>query len=111
MTIKLSDFLLYKIFIGELICYPAFTSTNEEDISKYDFPTSMDISVNELTPSDVSVVLIIKYNCKSSSNETPCINAVEYSVNVGEREFIFFHFHSLKLKMLLKKMENQMILI
>ena len=32
MTIKISDFLLYKIFVGELICYPAFTSTSEEDI-------------------------------------------------------------------------------
>ena len=32
MTIKISDFLLYKIFIGELICYPVFILTSEEDI-------------------------------------------------------------------------------
>ena len=25
MTIKLSDYYLYKISVGELICYPAFT--------------------------------------------------------------------------------------
>ena len=103
MTIKISDFLLYKIFIGELICYPAFTSTSEEDISKYDFPTSTAISVNELTPSDVSVVLIIKYNCKSSSNATPCINAVEYSVNAGEREFIFPPFSFFKIENVVEK--------
>ena len=50
MTIKLSDFPLYKIFIGELICYPAFASTSEEDMTKYDFPTSTAICVNDLTP-------------------------------------------------------------
>jgi hypothetical protein len=78
MTIKLSDFLLYKIYTGELICYPAFTSTSEEDMTKYNFPTSTAISVNQLTPSDVSVVLIIKYNCSNSSNATPCVNDVEF---------------------------------
>ena len=98
MTIKLSDFLLYKIFTGELICYPAFTSTSEEDISKYDFPTSTAINVNDLSPNDVSVVLMINYNCKSSSNVTPCINVVEYSVNAGEREFIFPPFSFFKIE-------------
>ena len=103
MTIKLSDFLLYKIYIGELICYPAFTSTSEEDMTKYDFPTSTAISVNQLTPSDVSVVLIIKYNCSSSSNATPCVNAVEFSVNAGEREFIFPPFSFFKIDNVVEK--------
>ena len=98
MTIKLSDFLLYKIFTGELICYPAFTSTSEEDISKYDFPTPTAINVNDLNPSDVSVVLMINYNCKNSSNVTPCVNVVEYSVNSGEREFIFPPFSFFKIE-------------
>jgi len=98
MTIKLTDFLLYKICTEELICYPAFTSTSEEDISKYNFPTSTAINVNELSPNDVSVVLIINYNCKSSSNATPCINVVEYSVNEGEREFIFPPFSFFKIE-------------
>ena len=98
MTIKLSDFLLYKIFVGELICYPAFTSTSEEDITKYNFPTSTAIDVNELTPSDVSVVLNIKYQCQNSSNATPCVNAVQYSVNAGEREFIFPPFSFFKIE-------------
>ena len=97
MTIKFSDFLLYKIFIGEIICYPAFTSTSEEDISKYDFPTSTAINVNDLNPKDVSVVLRINYNCKSSTNVTPCINVVEYSVNAGEKEFIFPPFSFFKI--------------
>ena len=103
MTIKLSDFLLYKIFTGELICYPAFTSTSEEDISKYDFPTSTAINVNDLSPNDVSVVLMINYNCKSSSNVTPCINVDQYSVNAGEREFIFPPFSFFKIE---KVVEN-----
>ena len=103
MTIKLSDFLLYKIYTGELICYPAFTSTSEEDMTKYDFPTSTAISVNQLTPSDVSVVLIIKYNCSSSSNATPCVNAVEFSVNAGEREFIFPPFSFFKIENVVEK--------
>ena len=103
MTIKLSDFLLYKIYTGELICYPAFTSTSEEDMTKYNFPTSTAISVNQLTPSDVSVVLIIKYNCSSSSNATPCVNAVEFSVNAGEREFIFPPFSFFKIENVVEK--------
>lgn len=103
MTIKLSDFLLYKIFIGELICYPAFTSTSEEDISKYDFPTATAINVNELNPNDISVVLMIEYKCKNSSNVTPCINVVEYSVNVDEKEFIFPPFSFFKIE---KVVEN-----
>ena len=104
MTIKFSDFLLYKIFVGELICYPAFTSTSEEDITKYDFPTSTAIDVNDLTPNDVSVVLNIKYICKNSSNATPCINAVEYSVNAGEKEYIFPPFSFFKIE---KVVENE----
>jgi hypothetical protein len=103
MTIKLSDFLLYKIYTGELICYPAFTSTSEEDMTKYNFPTSTAISVNQLTPSDVSVVLIIKYNCSNSSNATPCVNAVEFSVNAGEREFIFPPFSFFKIENVVEK--------
>ena len=103
MTIKLSDFLLYKIYIGELICYPAFTSTSEEDMTKYDFPTATAINVNELSPSDVSVVLIIKYNCTSSSNATPCINVEEFSVNAGEKEFIFPPFSFFKIENVVEK--------
>ena len=103
MTIKISDFLLYKIFTEELICYPAFTSTSEEDVSKYNFPTPTAIDVNNLSPNDVSVVLMINYNCKSSSNVTPCINVDQYSVNAGEREFIFPPFSFFKIE---KVVEN-----
>ena len=103
MTIKLSDFLLYKIFVGELICYPAFTSTSEEDITKYDFPTNTAICVNDLTPNDVSVVLNISYTCKNSSYPTPCVNAEEYSVNAGEREFIFPPFSFFKIEKVVEK--------
>ena len=97
MTIKLSDFFLYKILEGELVCYPAFTSTSEKDISKYNFPTNLAINVNKLSSNDVSVVLIIKYNCKSSSYPTPCVNASGYSVNAGEQEFIFPPFSFFKI--------------
>ena len=103
MTIKLSDFLLYKIFIGELICYPAFTSTSEEDMTKYDFPTSTAICVNDLTPNDVSVILNITYKCKNSFNVTPCINVVNYSVNAGEKEFIFPPFSFFKIEKVVEK--------
>ena len=97
MTIKLSDFYLYKMLQGELICYPAFTSTSEKDISKYNFPTNIAINVNKLTANDVSVVLIIKYNCKKSNNPTPCINVSKHSVNEGEQEFIFPPFSFFKI--------------
>lgn len=97
MTIKLSDFYMYKIFIGELICYPAFTSTSEKDISKYNFPTATAIEVNKLTANDISVVLIIEYICYNKNDSTPCINASEYSVNSGEEEYIFPPFSFFKI--------------
>jgi hypothetical protein len=98
MTIKLSDYYLYKIFLGELICFPAFTSTSEKDISKYNFPTAIAKDINNLSPNDISVVLIIKYKCKNSSNPTPCVNATEYSVCKSEREFIFPPFSFFKIE-------------
>ncbi len=103
MTIKLSDFYLYKILEGELVCYPAFTSTSEKDISKYNFPTTTAININDLTPNDVSIVLMINYICKSSSNSTPCVDVEEHSVNAGEREFIFPPFSFFKIE---KVVEN-----
>ena len=98
MTIKISDYYLYKILEGELICYPAFTSTSEKDISKYNFPTYNAIEVNKLSPNDVSVVLIINYQCNNSSYPTPCINVSDYSVNAGEQEFIFPPFSFFKIE-------------
>ena len=49
---------------------------------KYDFPTGTAISVNDLTPNDVSVSLNISYICQNSSNATPCVYAGTYSVNI-----------------------------
>ena len=92
MTIKLSDYYLYKISVGELICYPAFTSTSEKDISKYNFPTAIANGVNGLIVNDISIVLIIKYNCISSSYLSLCVSATEYFVNSGEEEYIFTPF-------------------
>lgn len=97
MKIKLSDYYLYKISLGELICYPAFTSTSVKDISKYDFPTSIAIEVNNINHNDISVVLIIKYSIYNNflqklfkkSYVTPCINVSKYSINPGEEEYIF----------------------
>ena len=97
MTIKLADFYMYKILEGELICYPAFTSTSEKDISKYSFPTETAKEVNNLSTNDVSVVLIIDYKCKNSYYPTPCVNATEYSVNAGEQEYIFPPFSFFKI--------------
>ena len=68
-----------------------------------DFPTSTAIRVNELTPNDVSVALNIKYTCKNCFNVTPCINAVNYSVNAGEREFIFPPFSFFKIEKVVEK--------
>ena len=105
MTIKLSDYYLYKISVGELICYPAFTSTSEKDISKYNFPTAIANGVNGLIVNDISIVLIIKYNCISSSYLSLCVSATEYFVNSGEEEYIFTPFSFFRKILLKKKME------
>ncbi len=97
MTIKLADLHMYKACEGEVICYPAFTSTSEEDISKYNFPTYTACHVNNLKASDISVVLKINYK-HSYGNITPAISVDMYSVNKGEREFIFPPFSFFKIK-------------
>ena len=80
-------------------------------MTKYDFPTSTAICVNDLTPNDVSVVLNITYKCKNNFNVTPCINVVNYSVNVVKKNLYFLRFLFLKLRKLLKKVEYQVILM
>ena len=89
MKIKIDDYQKYKNNIGELICYPAFTSTSEEDISKYNFPTSTAIGINDIKSDDISVVLVIDYICNNSSYPTPCVNVSYDSINAGEKEYIF----------------------
>ena len=84
MVVKSKDYEKYKNFIGQLICYPAFTSTSDKDISKYTFPTSTAIDINKIKSDDVYVVLIIEYKCNNSSYPTPCINVSYDSVNAGE---------------------------
>ena len=110
MTLKLSDYLLYKICVKEF-CYPVFTSTSEDLLDKYSFPIQYAINVNNLSPNDVSLLLRIKYNCQNNSYTTPCVSATEFSINVGEKKLIFHRFHFLKLKVLLKTPELQLILI
>ena len=89
MVLKLEDFEKYKNNIGDLICYPAFTSTSEKDISKYIFPTPTAININDIKSNDIYVVLIIDYKCNNASYPTPCINVSYDSVNSGEKEYIF----------------------
>lgn len=89
MTIKMSDYYLYKVSIGELICYPSFTSTSEQDMTKYSFPTEIAKKINNITINDITVLLIINYNCKNWSYTTPCVCSSEYSQYSDEQEYIF----------------------
>ena len=81
------DYEKYKNNIGELICYPAFTSTSEKDMSKYTFPTSTAIGINNIKIDDIYVVLFIDYKCNNSSYPTPCVNVSYDSVNSDEKVF------------------------
>ena len=103
MVVKSKDYEQYKNFIGQLICYPAFTSTSDKDISKYTFPTSTAIDINKIKSNDVYVVLIIEYKCNNSSYLTPWINVSYDSVNAGEQEYIFPPFSFFKIV----KVENR----
>jgi len=103
MTIKASDYYLYKISIGELICYPSFTSTSEIDMTKYSFPTNIAKDVNNITINDISVLLIINYNCQNYTNLTPCVCVSEYSENSDEEEYIFPPFSFFKINNIIEK--------
>ena len=89
MVLKNHDYIKYKNNIGELICFPAFTSTSEKDMSKYSFPTRLAIDINNIKNDDIYVLLKIDYKCKNTSYPTPCINVSYYSSNSGEKEYIF----------------------
>ena len=89
MVLKKKDYLEYTNNIGELICYPAFTSTSEKDMTKYAFPTSLAIGINNIKSDDIYVELFIDYKCNNSYYPTPCINVSYYSSNSGEQEYIF----------------------
>ena len=103
MVIKSEDYEKYKNNIGELICYPAFTSTTEKDMTKYAFPTSTTIEVNNIKSDDIYVVLLIDYKCNNSSYPTPCINVSDYLLYSGEKEYIFPPFSFFKIE----KVENR----
>ena len=103
MVLKSKDYEKYKNYIGELICYPAFTSTSEKDMSKYTFPTSTAIGINNIKSDDIYVVLFIDYKCNNSSYPTPCVNVSYDSVNSDEKEYIFPPFSFFKIE----KVENR----
>jgi hypothetical protein len=88
-VLKNDDYIKYINNIGELICFPAFTSTSEKDMSKYSFPTSLAININNIKSDDIYVLLVLDYRCNNSSYPTPCINVSNYSSNSGEKEYIF----------------------
>ena len=98
MALNECDYQAYKYSIGELICFPAFTSTSEEDMTKYSLHTSRAIEINNIKSDDIYVVLIIDYKCNNSSYPTPCINVSYASVNSDEKEYIFPPFSFFKIE-------------
>jgi len=98
MVLDECDYRAYKYSIGELICFPAFTSTSEEDMTKYSLHTSRAIEINNIKSDDIYVVLIIDYKCNNSSYPTPCINVSYASVNSDEKEYIFPPFSFFKIE-------------
>ena len=98
MVLNKYDYQKYKYSIGELICYPSFTSTSGEEMTKYSFPTSTAIEVNNIKNDDIYVVLIIDYKCNNSSYPTPCINVSYDSINSVKNEYIFPPFSFFKIE-------------
>jgi len=85
MVLKNHDYLKYKNNIDLLICFPAFTSISEKDMSKYSFPTIIAIDINNIKSDCNYLLLFIDYKFKNSFNSTPCINVSYYSSNSGEK--------------------------
>ena len=45
MLLKLDDYEQYKGFIGEVICFPAFTSASDKDITNCNFCNDASIQI------------------------------------------------------------------
>ena len=89
MTLNLEDFENYKINVGELICFPYFTSTTENDLTKFISMPEIINHQNEIKSNYIYIILIIDYKCNNSSYPTPCINASYDSIYYQEKEYIF----------------------
>ena len=89
MVLKSYDYEDYKSNIGQIICYPAFTSVSESDIPKYSSPNLESIRINDIKSDDIYVVLYIDYKCNNTSYPTPCVNISYETANYGEKEYIF----------------------
>ena len=99
LILKNTDLYLYKICEGDIICFPAYTSSSEENIHKYAFPTFFAQEVNALNgdiSNEVSVLMLIK--CDYKKNDIyPSIDVSELSSNAGEKEFVFPPFSFFKI--------------
>ena len=99
MVLKYENYKHYQKHIGKVICYPAFTSTSEKDISKYDYPDSKAIKVNNINVNDdISVLLIIRYKCNNSSYPTPCVHISNEAKNLDDIEYLFPAFSFFKIE-------------
>ena len=103
MVLKSYDYSHYKDNIGQLICYPAFTSVSERDLAKYSSPNETCIKINNLTSDDINVILYIDYKCNNTSYPTPCIDISYETSNYGEKEYIFPPFSFFRIE----KVENR----
>jgi hypothetical protein len=104
MLLKLIDYEQYKGFIGEVICFPAFTSASDKDITHCNFCNEASIQINNINVnSDIYVIFIIEYNCLNSSYPTPCVNISGQISKELLEEYIFPPFSFFKIERIEEK--------
>lgn len=96
ITLTLADLFMYEACVGDVICYPAFTSVSSIELNKYIFPTELAMQVNKIEENDINVVMNFNYKYRSGCI-TPAICLDDYSVNEGEMEYVFPPFSFFKI--------------
>jgi hypothetical protein len=98
MKITKTDFYLYKINKGHIICLPSLTSTSSEDINFYQ--TGLAAKYNASKGEKIEIKMFIKYKY-NKGNISPGIilekNGTSLSSCSGEKEVLLFPFTFLRI--------------
>ena len=117
LTISKLDFYLYKINIGHIICFPAFTST--ASIDKGFHPTSKALKVNSINNKETMVVKLIFIYKHEKENISPGIIIEDKKDSKGcylskyhnEHEVLLFPFTFVRINNIFSEKGYQTVLL
>ena len=102
------DKYIYKLAVGHIICFPAFTSTS---VLKNSYHPELKVSqVNNINNDSVRIEMIIKYK-HQEGNITPALNIEEFSFSKNEKERLIFPFTFFRVNYMSKNYDKNIYVI